>query len=73
MARPDVTVTMPPKPPRSDAGRRRPRSRRMGGTILLPPWSRDPRLAFGEPIVLLAVFGATAILACAAASAPLLW
>jgi hypothetical protein len=45
----------------------------MGGTILLPPWSRDPRLAFGEPIVLLAVFGATAILACAAASAPLLW
>lgn len=72
MARPDVTVTMPPEPPRSDAGRRRPRSRRMGGTILLPPWSRAPRLTFGEPIVLLAVFAATAILACAAASAPLL-
>lgn len=38
----------------------------------MPPWSRAPLLAFGEPVVLLAVFAATAILACASASAPLL-
>jgi putative ABC transport system permease protein len=37
----------------------------------LPPWRRVPVLPFGQPAVLLAVFAAAAILACAGASAPL--
>lgn len=65
-------VKPPPELPRNDAGGRRPRRRTLLGTLLLPPWSRAPLFAFGEPVVLLAVFAATAILACASASAPLL-
>lgn len=72
LARPEVSVAPSPEPPRSDPGGRRPCRRKLAGTILLPPWSRAPLLAFGEPVVLLAVFAASAILACAAASAPLL-
>jgi putative ABC transport system permease protein len=58
-----------PAPPGTQAHLppRRTRSR----PLLLPPWTRAPLLAFGEPAVILAVFAATAILACASSSAAL--
>jgi putative ABC transport system permease protein len=48
-----------------------PRRRSGGGTILLPPWTRAPRLPFRQPAVILAVVGAALILACASSSAAL--
>jgi putative ABC transport system permease protein len=48
-----------------------PRKPRAGSPLLLPPWTRAPWLAFREPAVILAVLAATAILACASASAAL--
>jgi putative ABC transport system permease protein len=57
-------------PPRTAPGRP-PKLPRSGSPLLLPPWTRAPLLAFGEPAVILAVLAATAILACASASAAL--
>ncbi len=48
-----------------------PPRRRRAGTLLLPPWTRAPLLALGEPAVVLAVLAATIILACASSSATL--
>jgi putative ABC transport system permease protein len=57
--------------PRRTAPETPPRLPRSGSPLLLPPWTRAPFLAFGEPAVILAVLAATAILACASASAAL--
>ncbi len=57
----------PPPGAGSTAPPRRPRS----GTLLLPPWTRAPLLALGEPAVIFAVLAATIILACASSSAAL--
>ncbi|MEN3356068.1 MAG: putative transport system permease protein, partial [Mycobacteriales bacterium] len=48
-----------------------PRRRRRIGTLLLPPWTRAPLLALGEPAVIFAVLAATIILACASSSGAL--
>lgn len=66
-----VDPALPPDPttPRTSSGDERPpRRRSWSGTILLPPWTRAPKLAFRSPAVVLAVIGASAILACASAS-----
>ncbi|WP_170111070.1 FtsX-like permease family protein [Antricoccus suffuscus] len=48
------------------------RGARSGGSLLsLPPWTRAPRLALRTPAVIVAVIIASAILACASASASL--
>lgn len=55
-------VEAPPAPPRTAA------SGSGGGVLRTPPWTRAPWLPLRQPAVLLAVIGACAILACAAAS-----
>lgn len=67
----DAVSPSPPgavKTPNPTSRRLRASTRR---TLLLPPWTRAPRLSLGRPAVLAAVFGAAAVMACAAASAPL--
>jgi putative ABC transport system permease protein len=53
-------------PPRATGPRRR-----TGGILLLPPWTRAPGLVWRQPMVILAVLAAAAILGCAASSAAL--
>lgn len=65
----DVTVC--PADPRTPGGPAAPPRRSGRGTILLPPWTRAPLLAFRQPAVILAVVAAAAILACAVSSASL--
>jgi putative ABC transport system permease protein len=57
--------------PPPGTGAQLPPRRTRSGTLLLPPWTRAPLLALGEPAVILAVLAATAILACASSSAAL--
>jgi putative ABC transport system permease protein len=56
----------PAAPPRSTGPRRR-----TGGSLFLPPWTRAPGLVWRQPMVVLAVVAAAAILGCAASSAAL--
>jgi putative ABC transport system permease protein len=58
-------------PPPGNSAASPPRRRTGSGTLLLPPWTRAPLLAFGEPAVIFAVLAATIILACASSSAAL--
>ena len=56
----------------SDAARSDTRGTNSSGSLLsLPPWTRAPRLALRTPAVIVAVLIASAILACASASASL--
>jgi putative ABC transport system permease protein len=63
------TVGSPPRPGGTAPPRTRAPGRRSGGgVIFLPPWTRAPFLPFRQPAVILAVFGAALILACASSS-----
>ncbi|HEY7100179.1 MAG TPA: FtsX-like permease family protein, partial [Mycobacteriales bacterium] len=67
-ARSERPGTLDDRAPAPAPARRGPTRRGGGGVIFLPPWTRAPFLPFKQPAVILAVFGAALILACASSS-----